>query len=257
MLAITGVYHRYFSHRCYKTARPWQFLFAWIACTSAQKGPLWWASHHRHHHRFADQTEDIHSPKQKGFWYSHILWILIPKHFLTNKELVKDWMRFPELVWLNRYNILPLLVLALLLWGAGIVLESSVPQAQTSGLQMVIWGLCISTVILFHATASINSVAHLVGTRRYQTPDSSRNNWLLSCITLGEGWHNNHHHYPISCRQGFYWWEIDITYYMLKLLSWLGIIHDLVRLPSAKRESNRVTSASDVNTESGAEEPPS
>jgi len=96
------------------------------------------------------------------------------------------------------------------------------------------------TVVLFHATATINSLDHLVGRRRYNTPDHSRNNWILALITFGEGWHNNHHYYPISARQGFYWWEIDLTYYVLVFLSWLGIVHDLTLVPRSKRESNHI-----------------
>ena len=240
MLAITGVYHRYLSHRAYKMSRFWQFVGAVIATTSAQHGPIWWAGHHRHHHRYADQPEDIHSPVQKGFLWSHVLWILTPKYFATNKAMAKDWMQCPELVWLNRYSIIPPLALLATLLVVGEILRVFVPEAGTSGVQMAVWGFCISTVVLFHATATINSLDHLVGRRRYNTPDQSRNNWVLALITFGEGWHNNHHHYPISSRQGFYWWEIDVTYYVLVLLSWLGIVHDLTPLPPKKRDSNRI-----------------
>jgi stearoyl-CoA desaturase (Delta-9 desaturase) len=242
MLAITGVYHRYFSHRTYKMSRFWQFLGAVIAATSAQRGPIWWAGHHRHHHRYADQPGDIHSPIQKGFLWSHVLWILTPRYFATNKTMAEDWRKYPELVLLNRYSILPSLVLLALLLVVGEVLRAYVPSAGTSGVQMGAWGFCISTVILFHATATINSLDHLVGRRRYNTPDQSRNNWVLALITFGEGWHNNHHHYPICTRQGFYWWEIDLTYYVLIVLSWLGIVHDLTPLPPRKRDSNRIAS---------------
>jgi len=240
MLAITGVYHRYLSHRAYKMSRFWQFVGAVIATTSAQRGPIWWAGHHRHHHRYADQPEDIHSPTQKGFLWSHVLWILTPKYFATNKSMAKDWMKFPELVWLNRYSTVPPLVLLVLLLAAGEALRRYVPSAGTSGVEMAIWGFCISTVVLFHATATINSLDHLVGRRRYNTPDQSRNNWVLALITFGEGWHNNHHHYPISARQGFYWWEIDLTYYSLVVLSRLGIVHDLTPLPPRKRDGDRI-----------------
>jgi len=240
MLAITGVYHRYFSHRSYRTSRFWQFLGAVIAATSAQRGPIWWAGHHRHHHRYADQPEDIHSPVQRGFLWSHLLWILTPRYFAANKTMVKEWTKYPELVWLNRYSIVPPLTLLALLLGVGEILRVYVPSAGTSGIQMAVWGFCISTVVLFHATATINSLDHLIGRRRYNTPDHSRNNWVLALITFGEGWHNNHHFYPVSARQGFYWWEIDVTYYVLVLLSWLGIVHDLTLVPPRKRDSNRI-----------------
>jgi len=240
MLAITGVYHRYFSHRAYKMSRFWQFVGAVVAATSAQRGPLWWAAHHRHHHRYADQPEDVHSPVQRGFLWSHVLWILTPKFFATNKKMAKDWAKYPELVLLNRFSIIPPLALLAVLLLVGALLRIYVPAAGTSGVQMGAWGFCISTVVLFHATATINSLDHLVGRRRYNTPDQSRNNWVLALITFGEGWHNNHHHYPIAARQGFYWWEIDVTYYVLVALSWLGITHDLTPLSARKRDSNRI-----------------
>jgi len=240
MLAITGVYHRYFSHRTYKMSRFWQFIGAVIAGSSAQRGPLWWAAHHRHHHRFADQPEDIHSPVQRGFWWSHVTWILTPRHFPTNKAMAKDWAKYPELVFLNRYSIIAPLVLLSVLIILGECLRVYVPSTGTSGVQMGLWGFFISTVVLFHATATINSLDHLIGRRRYNTPDRSRNNWLLALITFGEGWHNNHHHYPIATRQGFFWWEIDMTYYLLVVLSWLGIVRDLTPVPPRKRDSNRI-----------------
>ena len=240
MLAITAVYHRYFSHRAYKTSRFWQFVFALIATSSAQKGPLWWAANHRHHHRFADQPEDIHSPVQHGFLWSHLLWILSPKHLSTNKKLVKSWLVFPELVFLNRFSILPPLALMAFLWFLGEVFRIYIPSSGTSGVQMVVWGFCISTVALFHATATINSLDHMIGKRRYNTPDQSRNNWFLALVTLGEGWHNNHHHYPIAARNGFFWWEYDVTYYFLRFLNRLGIVWDLNEVPKKKRDANRL-----------------
>ncbi len=239
MLAITGGYHRYFSHRTYKTSRVWQFILAILGNSAVQRGPLWWAGHHRHHHRFADQPEDIHSPVQKGFWWSHVLWLLTPKYFATRKELVKNLVVFPELVFLNRFSAMVPLLLLLALIGVGEWLRVNVPSAKTSGLQMAVWGFFISTVALYHATSTINSLDHLWGRRRYPTPDQSRNNWLLAIITFGEGWHNNHHHYPIAVRNGFYWWEFDLTYYVLKILQWLGIVWDLNELTDEWRKQDR------------------
>jgi stearoyl-CoA desaturase (delta-9 desaturase) len=241
MFGITGIYHRYFSHRTYEMSRFWQFVFTILAISSAQRGPLWWAAHHRHHHRFADKPEDIHSPVQRGFLWSHILWILTPKYFATDKKLVTSWMKFPELIFLNRFSTLVPLILLFLLYFAGEILRIYVPSTGTSGLQMVVWGFCISTVALFHATASINSLSHIIGRRRYNTPDRSRNNWFLAILTLGEGWHNNHHHYPISTRQGFFWWEIDVTYYVLVFLSWLGIVKNTTSLPAKRLTSNLIS----------------
>jgi stearoyl-CoA desaturase (Delta-9 desaturase) len=235
MFAITGFYHRYFSHKTYRTNRFWQFIFAVLGNSAVQRGPLWWASHHRHHHRFADTDEDPHSPNRHGFWWSHIGWLTCERHFPTRAQYVKDWARFPELVWLNRFDTMVPVLLAAGLYAFGAVLKSYAPQLGTSGPQMLIWGFFISSTVLFHATVTINSLDHMIGNRRYDTPDTSRNNWVLALITLGEGWHNNHHHYAISARQGFFWWEIDVTFYLLKLMSWLGIVKDLRPVPEHVR----------------------
>jgi len=235
MFAITGFYHRYFSHKTFRTNRFWQFIFAVLGNSAVQRGPLWWASHHRHHHRFADTDEDPHSPNRHGFWWSHIGWLTSERHFPTRAPYVKDWARFPELVWLNRFDTLVPVLLAAGLRAFGAVLKAYAPQLGTSGPQMLIWGFFISSTVLFHATVTINSLDHMIGSRRYDTPDTSRNNWVLALITLGEGWHNNHHHYAISARQGFFWWEIDVSFYLLKLMSWLGIVRDLRPVPEHVR----------------------
>ncbi len=245
MFAITGFYHRYFSHKTYRTNRFWQFIFAVLGNSAVQRGPLWWASHHRHHHRFADTDEDPHSPSRHGFWWSHIGWLTSDRHFPTRAKYVKDWARFPELVWLNRFDTLVPVLLAAGLYAFGAVLKAYAPHLGTSGPQMLIWGFFISSTVLFHGTVTINSLDHMFGRRRYPTPDTSRNNWLLALITLGEGWHNNHHHYAISARQGFFWWEIDITYYLLKLMSWLGIVWGLRPVPEHVRNAPDVLDPSE------------
>ncbi len=231
MFAITGFYHRYFSHRSFKTGRFRQFLFAVLGNSAVQRGPLWWASHHRHHHRFADTDEDPHSPSRHGFWWSHIGWLTSAGNFPTRRGYVKDWMRYPELVWLNRFDTLVPFLTAVALYAFGAVLNAFAPQLGTSGAQMVVWGFFISSTVLFHATVTINSLDHMLGTRRYDTPDTSRNNLWLALLTLGEGWHNNHHHFAISARQGFFWWEIDLTYCGLKVMEWLGIVWGLRPVP--------------------------
>lgn len=231
MFAITGFYHRYFSHKTFKTSRLVQFLMAIAGNSSAQRGPIWWAGHHRHHHRVADTEEDIHSPKIKGFWHSHVGWLLTHKNFRTRKELAGDWLKFPELVLLNRFDTLVPALIALLLFLSGNFLKHFRPHLKTSGLQLLVWGFAISTVVLFHATATINSLSHMYGSRRYDTPDTSCNNPLLALLTLGEGWHNNHHHYAVSARQGFFWYELDITWLILKTMEKLGIIWDLRPVP--------------------------
>jgi stearoyl-CoA desaturase (delta-9 desaturase) len=241
MFAITGFYHRYFSHKTFKTSRFWQFVFAALANSAAQRGPLWWAAHHRHHHRYTDTPQDVHSPTQHGFLWSHMGWLTSRNNFATQKKYVRDWTRYPELVWINRFDTVLPFLLALALFLSGVVLARVAPQLNTNGMQMLIWGFFISTTVHFHATVSINSIAHLFGRRRYKTNDTSRNSFLLSVVTLGEGWHNNHHHFPVSTRQGFYWWEIDPTYWALVVMSWLGIVWDLRPVPEHAKNKNRIT----------------
>ena len=231
MFAITGFYHRFFSHRAFKTSRPVQFLFGLIGASSVQRGPLWWAAHHRHHHRHADQPADLHSPSQHGFVRSHMGWFMTPRAFPIDWKAIPDLERFPELKFLDRFDILVPIALAACLFGLGALLERFAPGLGTSGPQLLIWGFFVSTVVLFHATVTINSLAHVWGSRRYQTRDTSRNNGWLALLTFGEGWHNNHHHFPASARQGFFWWEIDLTWYALKLLAALGLIWDLKPVP--------------------------
>ncbi|MGF1581298.1 MAG: acyl-CoA desaturase [Gemmataceae bacterium] len=226
MFAITAFYHRYFSHRTFRTSRVCQFFFAALGCTALQQGPLWWAAHHRHHHKHSDDCEDMHSPKQVGFWWSHWGWFLAPDAAPTNWKLVPDLAKFPELRWLDRYHYVPAIVLAAILLITGTLFAAYFPHWQTNGWQLLMWGF-LSTVAVYHATYLVNSVSHVVGRRRYQTKDDSRNNFWVAILTFGEGWHNNHHHYPNSVRQGFFWWEIDMAYYLLKAMSWLGLVWDL------------------------------
>jgi stearoyl-CoA desaturase (delta-9 desaturase) len=220
MFGITAGYHRYLSHRAFRTSRVFQFVLALLGTSSMQNGPIWWASWHRHHHRFTDAPQDAHSPKQYGFWHAHIGWILEPGSDHPDLSNVRDLMRFPELVFLEKHKWLPLIAYAIACFAI-------------AGLPGLLWGFVLSSVVLLHATALINSAGHVWGSRRYPTQDTSRNNALLALITLGEGWHNNHHHVRHCARQGFFWWELDMTYYVLCVLSWFGVIWD-VRVPSQK-----------------------
>lgn len=229
--AITAFYHRYFSHRSYKTSRSWQFIFALLGNMAAQRGPLWWASHHRSHHQHADTENDLHSPVQRGFWWSHMGWFTCDASFRTQSHRIKDFYKYPELRWLDRYDIFGPLLLIVILFIAGELLSIYFPDLNTNGVQLVVWGFFISTLILFHSTVTINSLGHLWGSRRFNTRDESRNNFFLAILTLGEGWHNNHHRWAVSARQGFYWWQIDITYYILKMMNWVGIVRDLNPVP--------------------------
>jgi stearoyl-CoA desaturase (delta-9 desaturase) len=228
MFGVTAGYHRYFAHRSYKMGRVMQFLIAFLGCSALQKGPLWWASHHREHHRFSDTPDDPHSPHVTSFWWAHLGWILSEEHTGTPWHCIQDWSRYPELRWLDRLYWLPGVLLAGVCFLIG-YLTGGLAGAYSS----LVGGFVISTVLLYHATFSINSLSHLIGKRRYATDDQSRNNLFLALITLGEGWHNNHHHYQSSANQGFFWWEIDISYYIIRAMSWVGLVWD-IRKPGAK-----------------------
>ncbi len=224
MFGVTAGYHRYFAHRTFKTSRVFQFLLALLAQTSGQKGALWWAAHHRDHHRYSDQAGDVHSPRREGFFYAHLGWILNGTR-ATKLDRIRDFARFPELVWLNTHErkvpwVLGILTLIVFGW---------------PGLFI---GFFLSTVLVWHITFCINSVAHVLGTRPYDTQDDSRNNFVLALLTLGEGWHNNHHFHQASARQGFRWWQIDITYMVLKMLSWVGLVWDIKEPPARVLEGN-------------------
>jgi len=235
MFAITAFYHRYFSHRTFETGRLLQFVFAVIANSSAQRGPLWWAGHHRRHHQVSDEPADPHSPRRHGFFWSHAGWFMSREHYLPPLHAVADWLRFPELRWLDRFDWVAPLGLGLLLYGGGELAARHAPQWGADGAQLLVWGV-ISTLALFHATFTINSLAHVWGRRRYATPDDSRNNALLALLTLGEGWHNNHHHCPGAAPQGHRWWEPDPTFAVLVAFEKLGLIRGLRRVPRAVDE---------------------
>ena len=239
MFSITAFFHRYLSHKTFQTSRVVQFIFILIGTMSAQRGPLWWTAHHRYHHRFTDTQQDPHSSTH-GFWYSHVAWFLNEYNFATRKEVIKDWLKYPELVWLDRFSVIVVLITATAIYALGEWLAIAQPQLGTSGLQLLVWGFVVSTVLLIHATLCINSLAHLYGSRDFETDDQSRNNVFLSIITLGEGWHNNHHYYAGSVRQGFYWWQIDITYYLLKIMSWLGLVWGLKSIPPRVYEMSKI-----------------
>ena len=231
MFFITAGYHRYFAHRSYRLNRFWQLVMAFGGTTSVQKGPLWWAAHHRDHHRFSDTERDVHSPTQKGFFWSHVGWILCDKYAETDYDRIRDFAAYPELVFLNKRDwIGP--------WALGIACY------LIGGWSGLVIGFFLSTVLLWHATFTVNSLAHVFGRRRYATEDTSRNSVLIAALTLGEGWHNNHHYYQASARQGFFWWEWDPSFYVLKTLSFVGIVKGLRTPPARVRAANRVSEGS-------------
>ena len=226
MFFITAAYHRYFSHRSYKMGRVMQFIMAFGGASAAQKGPLWWASHHRNHHRYSDTDLDLHSP-QKGFWWSHVGWILCDKNNEWNPDDIRDFAKFPELRFITKHDwIAP--------WTVGVA------SFLIGGWSGLVFGFLGSTVLLWHSTFFVNSLAHVMGRRRYATTDTSRNSVFIALLTMGEGWHNNHHYYQASARQGFYWWEIDLTYYILKAMSWVGLVSDLKEPPARVKTAARI-----------------
>ncbi|MCX5731894.1 MAG: acyl-CoA desaturase [Deltaproteobacteria bacterium] len=214
MFGITAGFHRYFSHRAFRTSRGFQLVLAVLGTLSVQKGVLWWAAHHRDHHRYSDGPRDVHSPVQRGFWWSHVGWILAARYDKTRPERVKDLLRFPELQWLDR-------------WGIGVPLALAGALFAGGGMPGLLWGFFVPVVICWHVTFAINSVAHVLGSRRYPTADDSRNNPLLALLTMGEGWHNNHHFYASSANQGWFWWELDLSYLALRALAAVGLVWEL------------------------------
>ena len=239
---VTAGYHRYFSHRTYTTSRAFQFALAWLAQSSSQKGVLWWAGHHRVHHKLSDQPGDVHSPVQNNFLYAHLGWIFDETEE-TRWDKIRDFAKYPELRWLNKYWAVPPAVLAI----------ACFLIAGWSGLFI---GFFLSTVLLWHNTFLINSLTHVWGKKRFDTNDQSRNNLLTAILTLGEGWHNNHHHYQSSCRNGFYWWEVDVTYYVLKMLSWVGIVWDIRGVPEHVLEEGRRRDRGEANENHAPQQTP-
>ncbi len=232
MFGLTAGYHRYFSHRSFKTSRFFQFVLAFLGATSIQKDPLWWAAHHRNHHRYTDTAKDVHSPKIYGFFWSHMGWVMCKKNAnLFPDDLVPDLAKFPELKFLNRHQKWPVLFYAFLVVALGYGVQYGAPEWKTTAGQIFVWGFFVSTICLHHVTFLVNSAAHIWGSRSFNTGEDSRNNWVVALLTMGEGWHNNHHRYPGSERQGFFWWQIDMTHYVLRALSWMGLVWDLQSPP--------------------------
>ncbi len=239
MFAITAGYHRLFAHRSYTTSRVFRFFLAVLGTLALQKGPLWWASVHRQHHRASDTPEDVHSPVQRGFWWAHVGWILGADHSGTDYERIKDFAKYPELRWLDRLHFIAPFLLGWGLYALGAHWAVTRPELGTNGPQMLVWGVAVSTVLLYHGTWSVNSILHLWGRRRYKTRDASRNNLWVALYTFGEGWHNNHHRFQSSEKQGFFWWQIDVSHMVLWLFSRVGLVWDLKRPPRSILEEGR------------------
>jgi len=238
MFAITAGFHRLLAHRTYRTSRVFQFLIAFTGTASYQKGPLWWSAHHRLHHLVADTNEDYHSPLTRRFWRAHFGWFLSKDSQQTHWKLIANLSKYPELRFLDRYYSLPPIVLAASAFGLGSVLARYAPGLGTNGFQMLVWAFFISTVVLYHGTFTVNSLAHIFGKRRFPTDDNSRNNWLVAWISNGEGWHNNHHADPMAAAHGHQWWEVDVTWTTVKLLERVGLASKVVR-PRAWKVTER------------------
>lgn len=228
MFGLTAGYHRYFSHRSFKTSRAFQFVLALLGAASLQKDPMWWAAHHRNHHRYTDTEKDAHSPKVHGFFWAHMGWFMCKKHAQLHPDpLVPDLAKYPELVFLNRHQKTTAAGFLLILAAAGYAAERFFPGWELTCAQTAVWGFFVSTILLHHATFCVNSVSHLWGTRPYDIEDDSRNNPIVAVLTMGEGWHNNHHKFPYSEKHGLKWWQLDMTHGILKMLSWFRIVWDL------------------------------
>jgi stearoyl-CoA desaturase (delta-9 desaturase) len=233
VFALTAGFHRYFSHRSFKTSRVFQFIMAWVGTSAAQLGPMWWAANHRHHHQHSDQPEDIHSPVVRSAFWAHIGWILCRAYGSIQHDRIKDLNKYPELRFIDRFHILPVLSLIGLLYALGSGLNAAYPQLNTSGMQLVMWGFFLSTILVYHVTFCVNSVTHIIGKKRFNNHDESRNSWWVALLTFGEGWHNNHHRWPLSARQGMYWWELDLSYLLLRGLEKIGLVWDLNVYPKS------------------------
>jgi stearoyl-CoA desaturase (Delta-9 desaturase) len=232
-LGLTLIFHRYLAHRAFKMSRAARFVWAFIATAAMQKGPLWWAGHHVNHHRFADRDGDPHSPMVSGFYYAHIGWFLNDTKYDRvegTNPVIRDFSGVAEIAWLEKYFFVPPLALAVALFLFG-------------GLPWLVWGFCLPTMTLSHATFAINTVNHMFGSRRFETVDESRNNLVTAVFAVGEGWHNNHHRYQRAARNGFYWWEFDPTWYVIRAMAAVGLVWDIQRVPKRIYEEARAVKA--------------
>jgi stearoyl-CoA desaturase (Delta-9 desaturase) len=232
-IGLTLAFHRYFAHRAFKMNRVARFAWAFIGTAAMQKGPLWWAGHHVNHHRFADRDGDPHSPMVSGVYYAHIGWFLNDAkndRLEPTNPVIRDFRKAPEIVWLDKYFFVPPLLLAIVLYAIG-------------DIPLLVWGFCLPTTTLAHATFAINTVNHMFGSRRFETVDESRNNPITAVFAVGEGWHNNHHRYQRAARNGFYWWEFDPTWYVIRAMAALGLVWDVQPVPKRIYDEARVVKA--------------
>ena len=233
-IGLTLTFHRYLAHRAFQMNRGVRFVWAFIGTCAMQKGPIWWAGHHVNHHKFADREGDPHSPMVSGVYYAHIGWFLNDtKHdqLEPNNPVLRDFSKYWELAMLERFHFVPPIMLAVAMYLIG-------------GAPWLVWGFCLPTMTLAHATFAINTVNHMFGSRRFDTIDESRNNAVTAIFAAGEGWHNNHHRFQRAARNGFYWWEFDPTWYVIRAMAAVGLAWDLQQVPERIYEEARVTKQS-------------
>jgi stearoyl-CoA desaturase (delta-9 desaturase) len=218
-LGVTLGYHRLLTHGSFVVARPLQYFFALCGMLSAEGSPLMWVAVHRKHHAHSDEEEDPHSPTH-GFWWSHMLWFQPAETEAERVALFKRWApdlyRDPVHRFFHKTFAWYSLAVGVVLYAAGEFLFNE-------GLSWFFWGLCMRTTIAYHSTWFVNSATHIWGYRNYQTTDRSRNLWWVALMSYGEGWHNNHHAHQRLARHGHRWWEVDITYMVIRLLKALGL----------------------------------
>jgi len=224
---VSAGYHRYFSHRSFKTSRPFQFVLAFLGASAGQKGPLSWVTSHRIHHRTSDTQADPHTP-QKGFFYGYLGWLLPVDALHTDLNLTADFAKYPEIRWINKFHNVGPLTVIILCGFFGKYLSIHFPQLGTSALQLIVWGFILSTLATLHGTLMINTICHSEKERHHSTNDFSSNvPWLLP-FTLGENWHHNHHRYPKSANCGLEKGQIDFIFIGICLLEKLGLASEVV-----------------------------
>jgi fatty-acid desaturase len=206
-------YHRLLTHRGFKTPRLLRYFLTVCGTLALEGGPIYWIVNHRVHHQHTDRHGDPHTPEEGG-WWSHAGWVLHGTGLTGQTELIRQYapelLEDPFMVWISNYHWLPLTVLAVVLFALG-------------GLPWLLWGIFLRVTLGLHAVWFVNSATHMWGSRRFSTKDNSRNLWWVAVLTGGEGWHNNHHAYPVSARHGLAWYELDVNYYTIWLLGKLGL----------------------------------
>ena len=247
--SINMCYHRLLAHHSATVPKWLEHLFVIIALCCLQDTPGKWVAIHRFHHNHSDVQEDPHSPLVAFFW-AHIGWLVVRNTGTHNvaayRKYAPDVLQDPFYLYLEKTMLWIWIYLghAVIFFAAGFAIGFALDPQWMAGLQfglsMLVWGVIVRTVVVWHITWSVNSLTHLFGYRNYETGDHSRNNWLVAVLSVGEGWHNNHHYDPASASNQHRWWEFDVTYYGIKLLEKLGLAKNVIapkRLRHARRDA--------------------